>query len=292
MISRKFLPVLCLPLLLILIIPLAYSEGPITIPISFQEVKGISGGSWSVTVTNNTTTVQLSGVSNNNSFDVVNIEAQIDMYKDGQILCSVVDTISSLGIDENKTFSWTCPTVGIADEADGIILGYDLPSSNQEIPAWVKGVAQFWVEGNINDSEFGEAITFLIEEEIITIDSVNIQNVLPISDEEKRLYDLEISQKDVIIASLKNEIETVGLDNSHLLNSIVEKENTIMNLQNSLDQVNNDFQQYKDDYPLKVGNIGGSQVNADTVQQLEQRNIDLELIIQELEAEIQNLKNN
>ena len=36
--------------------------------------------------------------------------------------------------------------------------------STSEIPAWVKGVANFWVEGNISDQEFGEAISFLIEQ--------------------------------------------------------------------------------------------------------------------------------
>ena len=33
--------------------------------------------------------------------------------------------------------------------------------SQTDIPAWVKGVANFWVEGNISDSEFGESISFL-----------------------------------------------------------------------------------------------------------------------------------
>ncbi len=38
------------------------------------------------------------------------------------------------------------------------------------IPAWVKGVANFWVEGNISDTEFGEAISFLIEQNIIRVE--------------------------------------------------------------------------------------------------------------------------
>lgn len=43
-------------------------------------------------------------------------------------------------------------------------------SESDVIPSWVKGVANFWVEGNITDSEFIEAIKFLIESEIIVID--------------------------------------------------------------------------------------------------------------------------
>ena len=43
--------------------------------------------------------------------------------------------------------------------------------SQTEIPAWVKGVANFWVEGNIGDAEFGEAIAFLIEQNIIEVET-------------------------------------------------------------------------------------------------------------------------
>ena len=38
------------------------------------------------------------------------------------------------------------------------------------IPAWVKGVANFWVEGNISDTEFGESISFLIEHNILRVE--------------------------------------------------------------------------------------------------------------------------
>jgi len=43
-------------------------------------------------------------------------------------------------------------------------------ASADEIPGWVKGVANFWVEGNISDKEFGDAIVFLIESDIIKLD--------------------------------------------------------------------------------------------------------------------------
>jgi len=42
--------------------------------------------------------------------------------------------------------------------------------SQIDIPAWFKGVANFWVEGNILDSEFGESISFLIEQNIIRVE--------------------------------------------------------------------------------------------------------------------------
>lgn len=47
-------------------------------------------------------------------------------------------------------------------------------SSSYDIPSWVKGVANFWVQGNISDDEFGEAITFLIEQGILKVEMVNM----------------------------------------------------------------------------------------------------------------------
>ena len=42
--------------------------------------------------------------------------------------------------------------------------------SQIDIPAWVKGIANFWVEGNISDTEFGDSISFLIEQNIIRVE--------------------------------------------------------------------------------------------------------------------------
>jgi len=42
--------------------------------------------------------------------------------------------------------------------------------SQSEIPIWFKGVANFWVDGNISDSDFGESISFLIEQNIIQVE--------------------------------------------------------------------------------------------------------------------------
>jgi len=46
-------------------------------------------------------------------------------------------------------------------------------SENNEIPAWVKGLASFWVEDKITDIEFIEAIEFLIDSDIIKIGTNN-----------------------------------------------------------------------------------------------------------------------
>jgi len=54
----------------------------------------------------------------------------------------------------------------------GISIGGVSAQSSYEIPAWVKGIAGFWAEGNITDSEFGEGLTFLIDSGIITIPKI------------------------------------------------------------------------------------------------------------------------
>ena len=40
------------------------------------------------------------------------------------------------------------------------------------IPAWVKGVAGFWAEDKISDQEFGEGLTFLIDQGIIKVPKI------------------------------------------------------------------------------------------------------------------------
>ena len=48
-------------------------------------------------------------------------------------------------------------------------LGAIAYAQSEEIPKWVKEVAQFWVDGQISDSEFIEAIEFLVNAGIIKI---------------------------------------------------------------------------------------------------------------------------
>lgn len=119
-------------LLLALSVPIAYGED-IAIPISFQEISGISGGGWSTTITNNVTTIQLTGISNNNAFDVTNLQAQLEMSSNGEIFCTVISIISSLSSGQTDNFIWTCPIEGTADAASGVILGYDLDPIEQEV---------------------------------------------------------------------------------------------------------------------------------------------------------------
>ena len=52
-----------------------------------------------------------------------------------------------------------------------IAFGINSVYADDGIPAWVKGVANFWVDGNITDAEFVDAIEFLIENGIIKVDN-------------------------------------------------------------------------------------------------------------------------
>ncbi len=86
-----------------------------------------------------------------------------------------------------------------------------ISAESTEIPAWVKGVANFWVEGNINDSEFGESLSFLIEQGIIkvempTIDNPELQN--------------KISQLESKNTILQNEVSSLKNENSKLKQQI------------------------------------------------------------------------
>lgn len=119
-------------LLALSVVPIAYAE-EIAIPISFQEISGISGGAWSTTITGNVTTIQLSGILNHNTFDVTNLQAQLEMSSNDEIFCTVISTISSLTAGQTDNFVWTCPSEGIADAASGSILGYDLATIEEEV---------------------------------------------------------------------------------------------------------------------------------------------------------------
>ena len=53
----------------------------------------------------------------------------------------------------------------------------DGQSSEYDIPAWVKGIAGFWVDDRISDQDFGDGLSFLITEGIIQVPLIeSLQN--------------------------------------------------------------------------------------------------------------------
>jgi len=89
-----------------------------------------------------------------------------------------------------------------------------------EIPPWVKGVANFWVEGNISDSEFGESISFLIEQNIIQVEMPNTDDEFQNT---SRIRDLVVENKKLEAENkkLKNEISILKNENREM-NSLVD----------------------------------------------------------------------
>jgi len=81
--------------------------------------------------------------------------------------------------------------------------------SQYEIPAWVKGIAGFWAEDKISDSEFGEGLAFLIDNEIIKVP---------------------------IIHELESNINQLQSENNRLKGEITNLERQNIDLQNKLNQ--------------------------------------------------------
>jgi len=108
-----------------------------------------------------------------------------------------------------------------------ILLTVIIPSysSSYDIPSWVKGVANFWVEGNISDDEFGEAITFLIEQDILrvempnTADNSELQNKINQLESEKARLQNEITQLKGKNSQLQNELDTIQKSSSSNIKS-------------------------------------------------------------------------
>jgi len=108
-----------------------------------------------------------------------------------------------------------------------ILLTVIIPSysSSYDIPSWVKGVANFWVEGNISDNEFGEAITFLIEQEILrvempnTADNSELQNKINQLESEKARLQNEITQLKGKNSQLQNELNSIQKSSSSNIKS-------------------------------------------------------------------------
>lgn len=82
--------------------------------------------------------------------------------------------------------------------------------SAYEIPSWVKGVAGFWAEGKITDADFGEAISFLIEQKIIKVQMPNNNSELQ----------SKISQLESKNTLLQNEVTSLKNENSQLKQQI------------------------------------------------------------------------
>jgi len=83
------------------------------------------------------------------------------------------------------------------------------------IPSWVKGVAGFWAEDKITDADFGEGLSFLIDNEIIKVPKIQ---------------------------SLKNEVAQLQSENKNLKGDVTFLENENADLRNQLAYLNKPIQ--------------------------------------------------
>lgn len=121
--------------------------------------------------------------------------------------------MGNLGISKGKKIGII---VGVL--AFGVMLGFSVQVSadSTKIPSWVKGVANFWVQGNISDSEFGEAITFLIKQGILKVEMpalTNDQSSLAVQiqklEQENSQLKSEIKNLQTEYKKLKDELNSV-----------------------------------------------------------------------------------
>jgi len=82
-------------------------------------------------------------------------------------------------------------------------------ASADEIPAWVKGIANFWVEGNISDTEFGDAIVFLIEQDILKLDLLENLKLQVAQLEREKAYILEFGSLEGFMAEPEEATEAI-----------------------------------------------------------------------------------
>lgn len=106
----------------------------------------------------------------------------------------------------------------------GIIVLISVPSvmaqsESGEIPSWIKGVANFWIEGGINDAEFIEALEFMIDNNVIKLgENVVVDNTmsqlqkennilqekLDVSEEKRRTYGQDLAAQHKILYDEKD----------------------------------------------------------------------------------------
>ena len=66
----------------------------------------------------------------------------------------------------------------------GIGLGLSVNVSGEEaiIPSWIKTTAKFWVDGQIGDKEFIQALQYLVKEKILEIQSEQVKPEIEIQE--------------------------------------------------------------------------------------------------------------
>jgi len=91
------------------------------------------------------------------------------------------------------------------------------------IPSWIKIIAGAWYNDDINDNDFSNALEWMIQNNVIVLDNSQLQQISMV-ESEKKLYELEIENKVNKIMALDNELKSISLDNTILLQKVTELE--------------------------------------------------------------------
>ncbi|MFQ5572891.1 MAG: phosphate/phosphite/phosphonate ABC transporter substrate-binding protein [Nitrosopumilaceae archaeon] len=79
---------------------------------------------------------------------------------------------------QNRTIIITTISVALFGSFLGIpIIAQNVSAESNSVPSWIKNTASFWVDGNVSDIEFLNAMEFLIGEGIIQVPGESIPDV-------------------------------------------------------------------------------------------------------------------
>ena len=144
-----------------------------------------------------------------------------------------------------------------------------------EIPAWVKEVAKFWVDDEISDKEFGDAMVYLVSNDIVKLDLLNDLKLRIILLEHEKTLLLEESAKKTVPVQQENDdqpsihdnVADIDENDSKKVNLIVTHYNIVYNSESyRFSATVFDVEKYNgDDFSLWYGILDGVTLNA-TIQ--------------------------
>lgn len=80
------------------------------------------------------------------------------------------------------------------------------------VPDWVKDITGLWVEGKITDNNFLEIVTFLINEEIITIPLIqDLQDEITQLKNENKMLQVELDESNSLVKAESSALPPIGI---------------------------------------------------------------------------------
>lgn len=165
-------------------------------------------------------------------------------------------------------------------------------SESGEIPSWIKGVANFWVEGGINDTEFIEALEFLIDKNVIKLGENPGNNSSELQKEYdilKEKYDEQYQVHREVLSGIKEQYENSNNKYNQETSSLKEE------YEQKAIQLGNEYDQMKEDLIIKWEKIYDQariikQIQDQELDDRQEESREFKRTINELEGAVQNLE--